>query len=91
MLGIKPDSWVASKERLKFTVGARRHRQSPGRRVRVTTDAFGRDFSHRRRLIGGFYAYEHGYETRRASATRAAAPPTEVGPPRLRDAAARDR
>ena len=34
--------------------------------VRVRTDAFKRDYySHRRRLIGGFYAYEHGYDTTR--------------------------
>jgi hypothetical protein len=34
--------------------------------VRVQTAAFKRDYySHRRRLIGGFYAYEHGYDTTR--------------------------
>ena len=34
--------------------------------VRVRTDAFKRDYySHRRRLVGGFYAYEHGYDTKR--------------------------
>ena len=66
MLGIKPDSWVATKERLKFTVVAVDLAGKPLPGVRVRTDAFKRDyFSHRRRLIGGFYAYEHGNETTR--------------------------
>ncbi len=66
MLGIKPDSWVATKERLKFTVVAVDLRGKPVAGVRVRTDAFKRDYySHRRRLIGGFYAYEHGYDTTR--------------------------
>jgi uncharacterized protein YfaS (alpha-2-macroglobulin family) len=39
----------------------------PMANVRVQTSAFKRDYySHRRRLIGGFYAYEHGYDTTRA-------------------------
>ncbi|MEP7329771.1 MAG: alpha-2-macroglobulin family protein, partial [Betaproteobacteria bacterium] len=67
VLGIKPDSWVASKERLKFTVVAVDLTGKPVAGVHVRTDAFKRDaFSHRRRLIGGFYAYEHGYDTSRA-------------------------
>ena len=66
VLGIKPDSWVASKDRLKFTVVALDVAGKPVPGVRVATDAFKRDyFSHRRRLIGGFYAYEHGYDTTR--------------------------
>ena len=66
MLGIKPDSWVANKERLKFTVVALDVTGKPAAGVRVRTDAFKRDYySHRRRLIGGFYAYEHGYDTTR--------------------------
>ncbi|MFO1315372.1 MAG: MG2 domain-containing protein [Burkholderiales bacterium] len=67
VLGIKPDSWVATKERLKFTVVAVDLAGRPLAGVRVRTDAFRREyFSHRRRLIGGFYAYEHGYDTTRA-------------------------
>ena len=66
VLGIKPDSWVASKDRLKFTVVAVHLTGKPVAGVRVQTDAFKREtYSHRRRLIGGFYAYEHGSETRR--------------------------
>ena len=61
VLGIKPDSWVASKDRVKFTVVAVDLAGRPVAGVRVQTDVFKRDtYSHRRRLIGGFYAYEHG-------------------------------
>ena len=69
VLGIKPDSWAATKERLKFTVVAVDLTGKPVAGVRVRTDAFKRDYySHRRRLIGGFYAYEHGYDTSRVGA-----------------------
>ncbi|HET9338714.1 MAG TPA: alpha-2-macroglobulin family protein, partial [Casimicrobiaceae bacterium] len=69
VLGLKPDGWVSTKERLKFTVVAVDLAGKPMPGVRVTTDAFQREsFSHRRRLIGGFYAYEHGYETKRVGA-----------------------
>jgi uncharacterized protein YfaS (alpha-2-macroglobulin family) len=67
VLGIKPDSWVSSKDKLKFTVVALDVTGRALPNVRVQTAAFKRDYySHRRRLIGGFYAYEHGYETTRA-------------------------
>ena len=66
LLGIKPDSWAASKDRLKFTVAAVDLAGAPVAGVRVATDAFKREYySHRRRLIGGFYAYDYGTETTR--------------------------
>jgi uncharacterized protein YfaS (alpha-2-macroglobulin family) len=66
VLGLKPDSWVASKDRVKFAVAAVDLEGQPVAGVRVQTDVFRRDtYSHRRRLIGGFYAYEHGSETKR--------------------------
>ncbi len=66
LLGLKPDSWAASKDKLKFTVAAVDVQGRPLAGVRVATDAFRREtYSHRRRLIGGFYAYEHGSETKR--------------------------
>jgi uncharacterized protein YfaS (alpha-2-macroglobulin family) len=67
VLGIRPDGWVSSKDKLKFTVVALDVTGKPMANVRVQTSAFKRDYySHRRRLIGGFYAYEHGYDTTRA-------------------------
>jgi alpha-2-macroglobulin len=66
VLGIKTDGWAASKDRLKFTVVALDLAGRPAANVQVQTDAFKRDtYSHRRRLIGGFYAYEHGSEIKR--------------------------
>jgi alpha-2-macroglobulin len=66
VLGLKPDSWAATKDKLKFTVAAVDVQGYPLAGVRVQTDAFRRvTYSHRRRLIGGFYAYEHGSETTR--------------------------
>ena len=66
VLGLKPDNWAASKDKLKFTVAAVDVQGRPLAGVRVRTDAFRRvTYSHRRRLIGGFYAYEHGSETTR--------------------------
>jgi uncharacterized protein YfaS (alpha-2-macroglobulin family) len=66
LLGIKPDSWVAAKDMLKFTVIAVDLRGQPLAGVKLRADAFKREtYSHRRRLIGGFYAYEHGSETMR--------------------------
>ncbi len=66
VLGIKPDGWVASKDRLKFTVVALDLRGQPVAGVAIKTDAFKREYySHRRRLIGGFYAFDQGSETTR--------------------------
>jgi alpha-2-macroglobulin len=66
ILGIKPDGWTASKDRLKFTVVALDLRGAPVVGVAIKADAFQREFySHRRRLIGGFYAFDQGSETRR--------------------------
>jgi uncharacterized protein YfaS (alpha-2-macroglobulin family) len=66
VLGLKPDSWVASKDRVKYTVVAVDLAGKPVAGVPVQTDVFKREtYSHRRRLIGGFYAYEHGTEIKR--------------------------
>ena len=57
-----------------------------------STDAFKRDYySHRRRLIGGFYAYEHGYDTTRVGRPLQRRRPNAQGLLDLRDGAARDR
>ncbi len=66
VLGIKPDGWAASKDRLKFTVVALDLRGQPVAGVAIKADAFKREvYSHRRRLIGGFYAFDQGSDTRR--------------------------
>ncbi len=69
VLGIKPDGWFARKDRLKFTVAALDTSGKPVANTHVSVDAFSREtFSHRRRLIGGFYAFENGSETKRLGA-----------------------
>ncbi len=66
LLAVKPDGWAASKDRLRYTVAAVDLAGKPLAGVRVRTDAFKREhYAHRRRLIGGFYAYDCGTETTR--------------------------
>ncbi|MFS2003840.1 alpha-2-macroglobulin family protein [Duganella sp. CT11-25] len=63
VIGIQPDGWVLSKDALKFTVAVLDLRGQPVAEAPVTVDFFQRQsYSHRRRLIGGFYAYENSSE-----------------------------
>nr|WP_315260665.1 MG2 domain-containing protein [uncultured Duganella sp.] len=63
VIGIQPDGWVMSKEALKFTVAVLDLQGKPVVDAPVTVDFFQRQsYSHRRRLIGGFYAYENSSE-----------------------------
>ena len=65
-IGIKPDSWAASKEKLKFHVAVVSIAGKPVLDADVSVDVFERkNYSHRKRLIGGFYAYEHAVETKK--------------------------
>ncbi len=69
VVGIRPDSWAASRESFKFHVRSLDLRGRPLPDVEVAVDLFERKrFSHRKRLIGGFYAYEHVTETKRLGA-----------------------
>ncbi len=64
LAGIKPDSWAASKESFKFHLLALDLAGKPLAGVPVQADLFQRkNYTHRKRLIGGFYAYEHMTET----------------------------
>jgi uncharacterized protein YfaS (alpha-2-macroglobulin family) len=66
VLGIKPDDWAMSKDRFKFQVAALDLDGKPQAGVAVHVDLFRRDtYSHRKRLIGGFYAYENVTEVKR--------------------------
>lgn len=65
-VGIKQDSWMVSKDNLRFQVMVvdLRGRPVAGSDVRVT--AFERkSYSHRKRLVGGYYAYDNTTETKR--------------------------
>jgi hypothetical protein len=66
VLGLKPDSWALSKDKIKFQALALDFAGKPLRDVRVTLALFERKtFSHRKRLLGGFYAYQSGAEVQR--------------------------
>jgi uncharacterized protein YfaS (alpha-2-macroglobulin family) len=65
LIGIQPDGWVMSKEALKFTVVVLDTQGRPVADAPVAVDFFQRmHYSHRRRLVGGFYAYENNSEVK---------------------------
>lgn len=66
LLAVQPDGWAHSTDRVKLRVTAVDPAGKALADVAVKVDAFERQsFSHRKRLIGGFYAYEYGEEIRR--------------------------
>jgi len=66
LIGIKQDSWVSSKDSFKFQVLVLDLAGKPKANQSVTADLFKREtYSHRKRLIGGFYAYEHSTEIKK--------------------------
>jgi alpha-2-macroglobulin len=66
VLGIKPDSWAASKEQLKFQVVALDLQGRPVPHNKVSVELFQRlRYTHRKRLAGGFHAYESGQDVKR--------------------------
>jgi uncharacterized protein YfaS (alpha-2-macroglobulin family) len=66
LLGIKPDSWAVSKDAFKFHVAVVDLSGKSVSGAPVKIDLFERKtYSHRKRLVGGFYAYEHSVETKK--------------------------
>jgi hypothetical protein len=66
LIGIQSDSWMQSMDALKFNVAVLDLQGRPVADAPVKVDMFQRKtYSHRKRLVGGFYAYEHATETRR--------------------------
>ncbi|MBI5622943.1 MAG: alpha-2-macroglobulin [Elusimicrobia bacterium] len=60
LVGIKPDSWAVSKEKFKFTAAVTDLAGRPDAGAPVVVKLYERKTtSHRKRLTGGFYAYEH--------------------------------
>ncbi len=65
-IGIRPDSWTLSKAALRFQVAVVDLSGRPVFDAPVRVDLFQRKiYSHRKRLVGGFYAYEHSTETKK--------------------------
>ncbi len=68
LIGIKPDSWAASKDAFKFHVAVLDLAGKPVVGAAVKVDLFERKtYTHRKRLVGGFYAYEHSAEIKRVA------------------------
>ncbi len=66
MIGIQPDSWMQSKGSLKFKVAVLDLKRKPVANAPVSVLLLQRkSYSHRKRLVGGFYAYENYTETKR--------------------------
>ncbi|MGH2741522.1 MAG: alpha-2-macroglobulin, partial [Thermoleophilaceae bacterium] len=66
VVGLKPDGWALSRERLRAQVLVLDLRGQPVRAAKVEVDVLERiTYSHRKRLVGGFYAYEHHREVKR--------------------------
>jgi uncharacterized protein YfaS (alpha-2-macroglobulin family) len=66
VVGIRPDSWTLSQESLKFRVAVADLQGNAVANAPVTVDLYRRQiYSHRKRLTGGFYSYEHSTETRK--------------------------
>ncbi len=66
IVGLKPDSWALSQDQVKFQAVALDLAGKPVAGARLSVDLFERKtFSHRKRLLGGFYAYQSGAEIKR--------------------------
>jgi alpha-2-macroglobulin len=66
MIGIQPDSWVGSREKLKFKVAVADLQGKPVAGAPVQVELFTqKNYSHRSRLIGGFYDYDSITETKK--------------------------
>jgi uncharacterized protein YfaS (alpha-2-macroglobulin family) len=66
VIGLRPDGWTATRDNLKFRAVAVDLAGKPIAGAKVIVDAFEKKtFSHRKRLVGGFYAYESFEETNR--------------------------
>ena len=65
LVGLKTDSWLEGADSLRLQAVVLDLAGKPVAGSRVQVDAFKQEFhSNRRRLLGGFYAYEHFEETK---------------------------
>ncbi len=66
MIGLKPDAWTLSRDSVKFQVAVTDLAGKPVAGAQVNVDLLQRKvYSHRQRLVGGFYAYENSIEVKR--------------------------
>jgi hypothetical protein len=63
LIGVQPDSWVQARAQQRFRIIALDTAGKPQAGVAVQGRLYQRNwYSYRKRVIGGFYAYEHGAE-----------------------------
>jgi hypothetical protein len=66
VIGVKPDDWLLGRDAFKFHVVVLDTAGKPVPDAQVAVDILARKtYSHRRRLVGGFYAYENSVEIKR--------------------------
>ncbi|MBO9665697.1 MAG: hypothetical protein J7501_02660 [Bdellovibrio sp.] len=66
VLGIKADGWSATPDKVRMNVVAFNLAQEPLKNQKVKVDLYtSRYYSHRKRLVGGFYAYEDFQEVKK--------------------------
>jgi uncharacterized protein YfaS (alpha-2-macroglobulin family) len=67
LAGIRADDWVSSPRHVRFRVAVVKEGGKPVANAPVRVAIFTRNtFSYRKRLVGGFYAYDNTIQTRRA-------------------------
>ena len=77
-VGLKPESWTASADSLRYRVAVLDLAGNPVPDAEVSVDLYQRKtYSHRRRIAGGFYAYENVSEVKRI-AVPCPAPPGDA-------------
>jgi len=65
LVGLQPDSWSSAADALKFRAVVVDLKGKPVKGAKVSVELFNRQhYSHRKRLVGGFYSYEHVTETK---------------------------
>ncbi len=68
LVGIKPDQWFSAADSLAFTVAAIDLNGKPIADAEISVDLYeGRIYSSRKRLVGGFYSFEHFNEVKLAA------------------------
>jgi len=65
-VGIRPDSWTAAQDNLNYRVAVVDLQGKPAPNVEATVDLYRQQtYSHRVRLVGGFYAYKSTREVKK--------------------------
>jgi alpha-2-macroglobulin len=65
-VGIRPDSWTAAQDNLNYKVAVVDLQGKPAPNVEATVDLYRQQtYSHRVRLVGGFYAYKSTREVKK--------------------------